>query len=62
MATGQMFEIPIEQALVCLYFSITIMYSSLLPILLPIAAVVMLTTFVCKKAVILRFSVRVPAD
>jgi hypothetical protein len=38
------------------------MYSSLLPILLPIATIVMIVTFFCKKAIILRYSVRIPAD
>jgi hypothetical protein len=62
MITSQSFPIATEQALVCLFFSITIMYSSLLPILIPISFLIMLTTFLCKKFIILRYSVRVPAD
>ncbi len=38
------------------------MYSSLLPILLPITTIYLVVTFLCKKAIILRYSVRIPAD
>jgi hypothetical protein len=38
------------------------MYSSLLPILLPITTVFLLITFFCKKTIILRYSIRIPAD
>ena len=56
------FDLPTEQALVCLYFFMAVMYSSLIPILLPITAFGMTMTILCKKAIILRYSIRVPAD
>lgn len=38
------------------------MYSSLLPILLPITTVYLLLSFFCKKYIILHYSVRIPVD
>lgn len=38
------------------------MYSSLLPILVPITTVYLAVSFFCKKFIILRYSVRIPAD
>jgi hypothetical protein len=56
------FDLPTEQAIVCLNFIIAIMYSSQLPILVPITTVYLIVTYFCKKIIILRYSVRVPAD
>ena len=38
------------------------MYSSMLPILLPITTVYLIVTFFCKKIILLRYSIRIPAD
>jgi len=38
------------------------MYSSLLPLLIPITTLYLLSTFLFKKAIILRYSIKVPAD
>lgn len=62
MITSMVFNLPTQQAIICLNVSIAIMYSSLLPILLPITTVYLLITFFCKKTIILRYSVRIPAD
>jgi hypothetical protein len=60
--TGMEFDLPTEQAIVCLNFIIALMYSSQIPILVPITTVYLIVTYFCKKIIILRYSVRVPAD
>jgi hypothetical protein len=34
----------------------------MIPILLPITTIYLIITFLCKKAIILRYSIRIPAD
>jgi hypothetical protein len=60
--TSTIFDLPTEQAIVMLNFIIAIMYSSLIPLLLPILTVSLSVNFFCKKIILLRYSVRVPAD
>jgi len=62
MITSMVFDLPTEKAIICLNFIIAVMYSSLLPILIPITTLYLIVTFFCKKALILRYSIRVPAD
>lgn len=56
------FDYPAEQALVCLQLFMCFMYSSLIPILVPLFTLSLLISFFCKRYILINFSVRIPAN
>lgn len=45
-----------------LYLFIAFMYSGLIPLLIPILTMGLIVAFFCKKAIITKYSVKIPAD
>lgn len=45
-----------------LFLSITIMYSGLIPLLVPIFGFGLLFWYICKRTIVLKYSVKIPAD
>jgi hypothetical protein len=56
------FDYPSESAQIMLYLFIAYMYSGLIPILIPILTFGIMINFICKKAIVTKFSVKIPAD
>jgi hypothetical protein len=52
----------VESAQIILIFFIVFLYSGLIPLLIPIFTFGLILTFFCKKAMILKYSVKIPAD
>lgn len=59
---GLEFDYPAEQAILCLQLFMCFMYSSLIPVLIPIFAISLFISFFCKRYVLLHFSNRIPAN
>ena len=45
-----------------LYLLITIMYSGLIPLLVPVLGLGLIIWYVCKRAIVVKFSIKIPAD
>jgi hypothetical protein len=56
------FDYPSETAQIILFLFISYMYSGLIPILIPIYTLGLLVTFICKKIIVVKYSVKIPAD
>lgn len=56
------FDLPAEMAVLCLQFFMCFMYSSLIPLSIPIFTAGLLLTYFCKKYIILNYTIRIPAD
>lgn len=62
MIVDLVFDYPAEQALVCLQLFMCFMYSSLIPLLVPLFTLNLLISFFCKRYILIHFSVRIPAN
>ena len=62
MIVDLVFDYPAEQALVCLQLFMCFMYSSLIPVLVPLFTLNLLISFFCKRYILIHFSVRIPAN
>jgi hypothetical protein len=51
-----------ETALVIVLLLIGVLYSGLIPLMLPLLAAGMLCTYACKRTIVVKYSVKVPAD
>ncbi len=60
--SGLQFDYPSETAQIMLFLFIAFMYSGLIPLLIPIFTIGLMISFVCKKIIITKFSVKIPAD
>ena len=56
------FDYPAEQALIALQLFMCFMYSSLIPLLIPIFTIGLMLSFFCKRYIVLHLSVRIPAN
>lgn len=56
------FDYASETAQILLYLFISFMYSGLLPVMIPILTLGMIITYFCKRAIVLKYSVKIPAD
>lgn len=56
------FDYPSETAQILLFLFIGFMYSGLIPLLMPLLTLGLMVSFVCKKAIVTKFSVKIPAD
>jgi len=48
--------------MVMLYLTIGILYSGLIPLMIPLLTLGMIWTYICKRAIIVKYSVKIPAD
>lgn len=51
-----------ETAMVMVLVLIGLLYSGLVPLMAPVLAVGMLWIYICKRAIVVRYSVKIPAD
>lgn len=56
------FDFPTECAIITLQLFMCFMYSAILPLAMPIFTVGLLINFICKRFIIVHFTVRIPAD
>ena len=56
------FDYPAEQALIALQLFMCFMYSSLIPLLIPIFTLGLFISFFCKRYILFHLSVRIPAN
>lgn len=56
------FDYPSETAQILLFLFISFMYSGLIPILIPIYTLGLMIIFICKKAMVVKYSIKIPAD
>ena len=55
-------EFAIENAQIALFLFISYLYSGLIPILVPIYALGLIWWYVCKRAMLVKYCIKVPAD
>ena len=48
--------------MVMLLLLIGVLYSGLIPLMLPLLCLGMAWTYLCKRAIVLKYSVKIPAD
>ena len=53
------FDLPSELSTLCLQFFMCYLYSSLIPINIPIFSICLLITFLCKKYIILNYTTKI---
>ena len=56
------FDFPTECALITLQLFMTFMYSAIIPLAVPIFTVGLLINFICKRYIIINYTVRIPAN
>lgn len=56
------FDFPTECAIICLQLFMSFMYSALIPLAIPIFTVGLLLSIICKRYIIINYTVRIPAD
>jgi len=56
------FEFAEEHSQIMLYLLITIMYSGLIPLLVPVFSLGLIVWYFCKRTIVIKYSVKIPAD
>jgi hypothetical protein len=60
--TSFTFQFAEETSQIVLFLLISVMYSGLIPLLIPVFGLGLIVWYVCKRAMVVKYSVKVPAD
>ena len=48
--------------MVMLLLLVGLLYSALIPLMVPVLAIGMIVIYICKRAIVVKYSIKIPAD